>query len=219
MVGTQKGHSQALCQWCHLGILNTFTQDFKEPPYFNAKSLGVGQNSYLIISLSRGMGEAKDPSYTRSPFKSKLPGSPGGKRQIRHPSPPPEFLFLWLWVGVCKQRMLPFYWVATWCFRRKRKLQSSHGDMVGLRWPSLQKSVWQYLYVLPITPASSQIFPELFCSWEFCSICRALTQPTCKIPARPFCVCTSLNSEIASEAGAGGTGHIVKFGVWSPPPP
>lgn len=98
--GTQKGHSQAPCQWCHLGILSTFTQDFKEPPYVNAKSLGVGWNSCLMISLSRGVGEAKDPSYTRSHFKSKLPGSPGDKRQIRHPIPPPKFLFLWLWAGV-----------------------------------------------------------------------------------------------------------------------
>lgn len=96
-----------LCGGGHKGVIHrlpasdvtlkfSFTQDFKEHPYFNAKSLEVDRNSCLMISLSRGMGEVKDPSYFRSHFKSKLPGSPGGKRQIRHPIPPPEFLFMWL---------------------------------------------------------------------------------------------------------------------------
>lgn len=97
--GTQKGHSQAPCHWLNLGILSTFTYDFKEPPYFNAKSFGEGLESYLMIFSSRGIGEAKVPSYTRTHFKRKLPGSSGGLRQTRHLIPPPEFLLQWLWVG------------------------------------------------------------------------------------------------------------------------
>lgn len=69
----------------------------------------------------------------------------------------------------------------------------------------------------PYHPCIFSDFPLLFCRWEFCSICRALTQPTYKISAHPFCVYTSLNTEIASEAGAGGDRS--HFKIWSLDPP
>lgn len=194
-----------------------FHPGLQRAPHFKAKSLEVGWYSYLMISLSRGVGEAKDPSHTRSRFKSKLPRSPGGKRPIRHPIPPPEFLFPWLWAGVCEQRRLPFCWVATWCFRRKRKLQSSHSDTVGLRWP-LPAEI--YLTVFSCTPYHPCIFSDL--PWALLQMGVLLyTQGPNTADMQNPCssiLCLHITQYWNSIWGRGwGDRSHIRFGVWSSP--